>query len=85
MPIDFKEMNRRYELYGPKMEDIGVASKFANPYKSMTYDSIRLELIRTSKELGKAYWYMEDMKKMFNIYFDNAEFEIAELKKQLKK
>jgi len=81
--IDFKKVNEAYAKYGKALKDK------PEEYREFVYNLNTRQLVKQvylrDDEIVRLNNYIELMKKSFETYHDNAEFEIHELKRQLKK
>lgn len=81
--VDFKEINTLYDKYGKTM---GIKTDtIKTSLTAMTRSELLTQNYLRDSEIARLTHYITMMKKSFEIYHDNAEFEIHELKRQLKK
>lgn len=81
--IDFKEVNKAYVKYGKAMKD--KPEEYTAFVTELTKAQLVKQIYLRDDEIARLNHYIELMKKSFDTYHDNAEFEIHELKRQLKK
>lgn len=81
--IDFKEVNKAHVKYGKAMKDK------PEEYVMFVGDLNKAQLVKQiyprDDEIARLNHYIGLMEKSFDTYHDNAEFEIHELKRQIKK